>query len=59
MYKTAFLNGFLKEEVYMSHPDGLEKLNINEENKGLKLKKAIYGLKQSSRVWNQKVNELC
>lgn len=51
---TAFLNGDLDEEVFMMMPEGL---NIHENvNKVLKLNKAIYGLKQASRAWNQKVN---
>lgn len=51
---TAFLNGHLKENIYMSIPEGLE----NEKNgKVLKLKRAIYGLKQSSLVWYEKVKD--
>ena len=54
--KTAFLNGDLKECLYMQVPEGM---NV-AKNKVLKLKKAIYGLKQSSRAWNEKVhNVLC
>lgn len=53
--KTAFLNGHLNEEVFMKVPDGFQ---INDENKVLKLNKAIYGLKQSSRAWNDKVNNV-
>ena len=43
--KSAFLNGVLKEEVYLKQPPGYVK--IGEENKVLKLKKALYGLKQA------------
>lgn len=54
---TAFLNGHLKENIYMSIPEGF----VNESNgKVLKLKRAIYGLKQSSLVWYEKVKDcLC
>lgn len=47
---TAYLNSDLKETVYMRVPDGL---NIKGKNLVLKLNKAIYGLKQSGRFWNE------
>ena len=50
--KTAFLNGLLKEQVFMYQPVGLK---FFDENKVLKLKKAIYGLKQSSRAWYERI----
>lgn len=52
---TAFLNGFLKETVYMKKPVTYE--SREDDNKVLKLKRAIYGLKQSSRAWYQRVND--
>lgn len=53
--KTAFLNGELKEEIYMEQPDGwVEK---GKEDWVCLLKKAIYGLKQASREWNAKIHQ--
>lgn len=57
--KTAFLNGHLKEDIYMVQPD----INCDSNNKKkviVKLNKAIYGLKQSSRSWYERVEQcLC
>jgi len=47
--KTAFLNGYLEEDIYMTPPKGLS-LPSNS-NLVCKLGRSLYGLKQSSRAW--------
>ena len=54
--KTTFLNGFLKEELYMMQPEGL--VNPKGANKMCKLQRSIYGLVQASRSWNIHFDEL-
>ena len=54
--KTSFLNGFLKEELYMMQPEGF--VNTKGANKMCKLQRSIYGLVQASRSWNICFDEL-
>ena len=51
---TAFLYGVMKEQVFCSIPEGVE---IDSKFDCLELVKAIYGLKQASRVWNETFDE--
>uniref|UniRef100_A0A453B0H4 Reverse transcriptase Ty1/copia-type domain-containing protein n=1 Tax=Aegilops tauschii subsp. strangulata TaxID=200361 RepID=A0A453B0H4_AEGTS len=52
--KSVFLNGELKEEVYVKQPPGY--IKEGEEHKVLKLHKALYGLYQAPRAWNIKLD---
>ena len=52
---TAFLNGNLDEDIYMSQPDGY--VRPGEEHLVCKLKKFLYGLKQSSHCWNRALSD--
>ena len=54
--KTAFLNGFLKEELYMMQPEDF--VEPKGANKVSKLQRSIYGLVQASRSWNIRFDEL-
>jgi hypothetical protein len=51
--KSAFLNGYLEEEVYVQQPPRYEVKG--KEYKFYRLKKALYGMKQAPRAWYSKI----
>ena len=52
--KTAFLNGELKEKIYMKQPPGY--VVKGKEELVCLLHKSLYGLKQSARCWNEELD---
>ena len=50
--KSAFLNGFIEEEVYVEQPPGFESFDF--PNHVFKLLRALYGLKQSPKAWYER-----
>lgn len=53
--KSAFLNGELEEEVYVSQPEGY--VQKGKEKMVLRLSKALYGLRQAPRAWNVRLDK--
>nr|GEY22364.1 hypothetical protein [Tanacetum cinerariifolium] len=53
--KTAFLNGPLKEEVYVAQPDGF--FDPDHPEKVYRLRKALYGLKQAPKAWYDELSK--
>jgi len=53
--KTAFLNGSIEEEIYMDQP--IDFVLKGQEDKVCRLKRSIYGLKQSSGSWYLRFHE--
>jgi len=51
--KSAFLNGYLNEEVYVEQPKGF--VDPRFPNNVYILKKALYGLKQTPRAWYERL----
>ena len=53
--KSAFLNGYIEEDIYVNQPEGF--IKRGKENYVLKLRKALYSLRQAPRAWNSKLDE--
>ena len=51
-FKSAYLNAEVDCEIFLEQPKGFIIKNDNNEDLVLKLKKSLYGLKQSGRMWN-------
>jgi hypothetical protein len=53
--RTAFLNGDLDRDIYMRQPEGF--VARGSEHLYCKLRKCLYGLKQASRAWYEKIHQ--
>ena len=54
--KTAYLNAEIDHEIYVKQPEGFEVRNKEGNALFCKLKKSLYGLKQSGRMWNNVIH---
>lgn len=50
---TAYLHGEVTEQIFMQQPEGYQ----DGSQRVCKLNKAIYGLKQAGRLWNQNLDK--
>ncbi|KAL0301339.1 UNVERIFIED_CONTAM: Retrovirus-related Pol polyprotein from transposon RE2 [Sesamum radiatum] len=53
--KSAFVDGYIDEEIYVEQPQGF--IAKGYEEKVLRLKKALYGLKQAPRAWYNRIDK--
>ena len=52
--KSAFLNGYIEEDIYVDQPEGF--IQAGKEDYVLKLRKALYGLRLAPRAWHSKLD---
>ena len=52
--KTAFLNRFIEEEVYIEQPEGFDV--EDRESHVCRLHRSLYGLKQAPRAWYSRID---
>ena len=55
--KTAYLNAPIDREIYIEQPEGFRKSGNSGETLVCKLKRSLYGLKQSGRNWNNLLHD--
>ena len=53
--KTTFLNSYIEEKIFIEQPNGFES---EDSLKVCKINRSIYGLKQASRSWNHRFDEV-
>ncbi|KAL0451589.1 UNVERIFIED_CONTAM: hypothetical protein Slati_1137000 [Sesamum latifolium] len=53
---TTFLNSFVEKEIFMDQPKGFT--SVGEEQKVCRLQRSIYSLKQASRSWNTRFDDI-
>lgn len=56
-FEAAYLQSDMNEEIYMRQPVGFEKNDLEGKPYACLLKKSLYGLKQSGRNWNLRINK--
>ena len=54
--KTAYLNAEIDSEIYVKQPEGYEVMDNDGNVLYCRLKKSLYGLKQSGRLWNNTIH---
>ena len=52
--KSAFLNGYIEEEIYVDQPPGF--VDFKQPNHAYKMKKILYGLRQTPSCWYRRLS---